>query len=495
MYIDKTRHVYNLTHTNQYYFLSRPRRFGKSLLLSTIRHYYEGRRDLFEGLYIATVEKEWKKHPVLYLDLNTEKYDRPEVLDQLLNEVLCEWEGLYGKNHEEIGLGRRFQGVIRRAHEKTGLRTVILVDEYDKPMLQAIGNTELQDAYRATLKGFYGALKSMDGCIKFALLTGVTKFGKVSVFSDLNNLNDISMDADYYDVCGITEEELRTQFGPEIKQLAERNGITEDECLQALREKYDGYHFEESVPGVYNPFSLLNAFYKKKFGSYWFETGTPTYLVQLLQERGYDLEKMSREETTADDLNSIDSTSSDPIPVIYQSGYLTIKGFDPRFQTYTLGFPNAEVEEGFTKYLMPNYIHRKENRSPFQIDNFVRDVESGNTEQFIKRLRSLFADTPYEIIRNMETHYCNVVWLLFKLMGFYTQAEYRTSEGRIDMVVKTPKFCYVLEFKLNGTAEEALAQISDKNYTLPFEVEDQQIIRLGINFDSATRNIDKVLVG
>ncbi|MBQ0122655.1 MAG: ATP-binding protein [Bacteroidales bacterium] len=495
LYVDKTQLIYKLVTTGRYYFLSRPRRFGKSLLISTIHSYFSGRKDLFEGLEIEKLEKEWIEHPVLHLDLNTNKYDTPEVLEQKLGESLNQWEEQYGCSRPDLTFGMRFENVIRRAYEKTGRKVVILVDEYDKPMLQAIGNPELQDAYRATLKGFYGALKSMDGCIKFALLTGVTKFGKVSVFSDLNNLNDISMDADYYDICGITEEELRTQFVPEISQLAERNGITEDKCLERLREKYDGYHFEDSVPGVYNPFSLLNAFYKKKFGSYWFETGTPTYLVQLLQERDYDLEEMSRVKADADELNSIDSTSNNPIPVVYQSGYLTIKGFDPEFGTYTLGFPNAEVEEGFTKYLMPNYIHREENRSPFLINNFVEDVRSGNTEQFIKRLRSLFADTPYEIIRNMETHYRNVIWLLFKLMGFYTQAEYRTSEGRIDMVVKTPKFCYVLEFKLNGTAEEALAQIQDKNYTLPFEIEGQQIIRLGINFDSATRNIDKVLVG
>ena len=495
LYVDKTQLIYKLVTTGRYYFLSRPRRFGKSLLMSTIHSYFSGRKDLFEGLAIENLEKEWLEHPVLHLDLNTQKYDCLEALENVLEEFVVEQESIYGRNLAEKELGRRFQGIIRRAFEKTGRRVVILVDEYDKPMLQAIGNPELQDAYRATLKGFYGALKSMDGCIRFALLTGVTKFGKVSVFSDLNNLEDISMSFEYHDICGITEQEMLSNFDGYIERLALNNGMSKEDAVAKLCEKYDGYHFHQAGAGIYNPFSLLNCLKQKEFRSYWFETGTPTYLVQLLQERGYDLEKMSREETTADDLNCIDSTSSDPIPVIYQSGYLTIKGFDPEFGIYTLGFPNAEVAEGFTKYLMPNYIHRKENRSPFQINNFVEDVRSGNTEQFIKRLRSLFADTPYEIIRNMETHYRNVVWLLFKLMGFYTQAEYRTSEGRIDMVVKTPKFCYVLEFKLNGTAEEALAQISDKNYALPFEIEDQQIIRLGINFDSATRNIDKVLVG
>ena len=495
LYVDKTELIYRLATTGRYYFLSRPRRFGKSLLMSTIHSYFSGRKDLFEGLAIEKLEKEWLEHPVLHLDLNTQKYDCKKALNDVLEEFVVEQESIYGRNPAEKGLGRRFQGIIRRAYEKTGRKVVILVDEYDKPMLQAIGNPQLQDAYRATLKGFYGALKSMDGCIRFALLTGVTKFGKVSVFSDLNNLKDISMSLEYSDVCGITEKELLSNFDGHIERLASENDMTKEEAIAKLREQYDGYHFHPKGTGVYNPFSLLNCMDEKEFKSYWFETGTPTYLVQLLQARDYDLEEMSRVKADADELNSIDSTSSDPIPVIYQSGYLTIKGYDPEFGTYTLGFPNAEVEEGFTKYLMPSYIHRKENRSPFLINNFVEDVRSGNTEQFIKRLRSLFADTPYEIIRNLETHYRNVVWLLFKLMGFYTQAEYRTSEGRIDMVVKTPKFCYVLEFKLNGTAEEALAQVSDKNYTLPFAVEDQQIIRLGINFDSTTRNIDKVLIG
>ena len=495
LYVDKTQQIYRLVSTGCYYFLSRPRRFGKSLLMSTIHSYFSGRKDLFEGLAIEKLEKEWLEHPVLHLDLNTRNYSDEKALTDELNKHLEYWEATYGNQFADRSIEERFTQIIKLAFEKTGRKVVILVDEYDKPMLQAIGNPKLQDAYRATLKGFYGALKSMDGCIRFALLTGVTKFGKVSVFSDLNNLEDISISLEYHDICGITEQEMLSNFDGHIERLASNNDISKEEAVAKLREQYDGYHFHQKGEGVYNPFSLLNCLKQKEFKSYWFETGTPTYLVQLLQERDYDLEEMSRVKADADELNSIDSTSNNPIPVIYQSGYLTIKGYDPEFGTYTLGFPNTEVEEGFTKYLMPNYIHRKENRSPFLINNFVEDVRSGNTEQFIKRIRSLFADTPYEIIRNMETHYRNVIWLLFKLMGFYTQAEYRTSEGRIDMVVKTPKFCYVLEFKLNGTAEEALAQISDRKYTLPFAVEDQRIIRIGINFSPATRNIDKVLVG
>ncbi|MCQ2329907.1 MAG: ATP-binding protein [Paludibacteraceae bacterium] len=496
LYVDKTEQIHRLISTGRYYFLSRPRRFGKSMLISTLKALFEGKRELFEGLAIASKpDFKWAKHPVLHLDLNTNKYDRQEVLEQKLGESLSQWELQFECPRPDLPFGMRFENVIKKAYEKTGLRVVILVDEYDKPMLQAIGNPKLQDDFRSILKGFYGALKSMDGCIRFAILTGVTKFGKVSVFSDLNNLRDISMSRKYHDICGITEEELKSVFKPEIEELAEENHLTIDECLAEMRRRYDGYHFETSVQGIYNPFSVLNTFAELKFGSYWFETGTPSYLVYLLQKHDWNLEEMSREKASAEVLNSIDVDSTNPIPVIYQSGYLTIKDYDTRFKTYTLGFPNEEVEEGFTKYLMPCYIYRKDdNKSPFLIDNFVNDVESGNTEQFVKRLRSLFADTPYELVQNLENHYRNVVWLLFKLMGFYTQAEYHTSDGRIDMVVKTPKYCYVLEFKLDGTAEEALAQIQDKNYTLPFAIEDQQIVRIGINFDSKTRNIDKCLV-
>lgn len=496
LYVDKTEHIYRLISSGDYYFLSRPRRFGKSMLISTLKALFEGKRELFEGLAIASKpDFAWEKHPVLHLDLNTQKYDCKEALVNILEEFIVRQETIYGHNPAEKDLGLRFQGIIRRATEKTGKRVVILVDEYDKPMLQAIGNPQLQDEFRAILKGFYGALKSMDGCISFALLTGVTKFGKVSVFSDLNNLNDISMDAQFSDICGITDEELKSVFQPEIREFAEKNQLSTEECLSRMQKKYDGYHFYQNSPGVYNPFSLLNALYKKEFGSYWFETGTPTYLVELLKKHDYNLEEMSNAMISAKSINSIDANSTDPIPVIYQSGYLTIKGYEPEFKTYTLGFPNEEVEQGFIDFLLPYYANLHNTDSAFCIQNFVTEVRRGDTVSFIKRLRSFFEDTPYELIKNLENHYQNVLFILFKLMGFYTKAEYHTSEGRIDLVVKTAKFCYVLEFKLDGTAEEALKQISDKNYSLPFEVEDQQIIRIGINFDSKTHNIDKALVG
>lgn len=352
-YIDKTSLIYKLVKTGSYYFLSRPRRFGKSLLISTLEAYFQGKKELFEDLDIEKLEKNWIQYPILHLDLNTEKYNTPESLEKLLNDNLEAWERLYGARPSETSLPLRFSGIIQRACEQTGQRVVILVDEYDKPMLQAIGNDSLQEAFRSTLKAFYGALKSKDGYIKFAMLTGVTKFGKVSVFSDLNNLKDISMDERYVEICGITEKEIHDNLEDELHELARNQRMSYDEVCQELKACYDGYHFVEDSVGIYNPFSLLNTFDRMKFGDYWFETGTPTYLVELLKRSHYDLHRMTHVETDSDILNSIDSASRNPIPVIYQSGYLTIKGYDRRFGLYRLGFPNREVEEGFMKFLLP----------------------------------------------------------------------------------------------------------------------------------------------
>ncbi len=490
-YVDKTKLIHRLITTGRYYFLSRPRRFGKSLLISTIQAYFEGKRELFKGLAIDSLAKDWTPHPILHLDLNTQKYDRPGDLDDILNKALEAWEKLYGCNPAEKSLAMRFDGVIQRAREKTGQRVVILVDEYDKPMLQAIGNDGLQNAYRETLKPFYGALKSRDGDIRFAMLTGVTKFGKVSVFSDLNNLNDISMWDAMYDICGVSETELETDFKDDIEELAAAQGMTYADCLAELKRQYDGYRFEENAPGVYNPFSLLNTFAKKKFGNYWFETGTPTYLVKLLQMHNYDLEEMSHDVTSEDVLNSIDPASTDPIPVIYQSGYLTIKDYDKEFMYYTLGFPNEEVERGFIKYLMPYYTTVTRGKTAFEISRFVQEARRGDYDAFLTRLRSFYADIPYEMQRDLEVHYQNVLFIVFRLMGFHAGVEYRTSNGRVDLVMKTDKYVYVMEFKLDGTAEEAMRQINEKGYAEPFKADGRRVIKLGINFSRQTKTIDK----
>lgn len=493
-YIDKTELIYQLVKRGSYYFLSRPRRFGKSLLISTLEAYFQGKKELFEGLAMEKLEKDWIEYPILHIDLNTQKYDTPESLEDKLNSVLDEWESMYGIRAAEKSLAMRFEGIIQRACEQTGRRVVILVDEYDKPMLQAIGNRELQDSFRETLKAFYGALKSKDGCIKFGMLTGVTKFGKVSVFSDLNNLKDISMEERYIEICGLTEKEIHHYLEPELHQLADKCRMTYEAVCHKLKECYDGYHFVENSIGIYNPFSILNTFDSMKFGSYWFETGTPTYLVKLLKKHHYNLERMAHEETNAQVLNSIDSDSTGPIPVIYQSGYLTIKGYDERFGIYRLGFPNKEVEEGFILFLLPFYTSVNKVESPFEVQKFVREVESGDYDSFFRRLQSFFADTTYEVIREQELHYENVLFIIFKLVGFYVNVEYHTSEGRVDLVLQTDKFIYVMEFKLDGSAEEALQQINDRHYAIPFEADARKLFKIGVNFSEKTRNIEKWIV-
>lgn len=494
VYVDKTDLIYKLVEEGKYYFLSRPRRFGKSLLISTLEVYFRGRKEFFEGLRIMELETEWAEYPVLHLDLNTKKYENKSSLEAILNMHLEIWESKYGDEKKDRSSEERFMYVIRNAFEKTGKQVVILVDEYDKPLLQAIGNEALQDDYRNTLKAFYGALKSMDRYIKFALLTGVTKFGKVSVFSDLNNLRDISMLKAYESICGITEEELYSVFEEDIRALGKANNKTEEETKAELKEKYDGYHFNEECVDIYNPFSILNTFANRKFGNYWFETGTPTYLVKLLKKNKSSIEELDGIEIDGKMLESIDTASQNPIPVIYQSGYLTIKGYDKVFETYILGYPNKEVEKGFINFILPFYATLKNKNSGFEIKSFVKEIERGDTDAFMKRLQSFFADTPYELVRDLELHYQNVMFILFKLLGFYTQAEYHTSEGRIDMVVKTHDYIYVMEFKLDGTAEEAMQQIESKDYPLPFECDGRKLVKLGVNFSNEKRNVERWVV-
>ena len=492
-YVDKTALIYRLVKKGSYYFLSRPRRFGKSLLISTLDAYFLGKKELFNGLAMEKLEKDWIRRPVLHLDLNIGKYDTPDSLDKILEEAISKWEVLYGTGVGESTLALRFKGIVERACQQSGQRVAILVDEYDKPLLQAIGNENLQREYRNTLKPFYGVLKTMDGCIQFAILTGVTKFGKVSVFSDLNNLIDISMDEPFISLCGMTEQEIHDNFEEDLHELAAAQKMTYEEVGAELKKYYDGYHFVENSEGIYNPFSVLNTFFKMKFGSYWFETGTPTYLVELLKRNHYDLERMASEETSSDVLNSIYGDEQ-PIPVIFQSGYLTIKSYDKRFGLYRLGFPNKEVEEGFINFLMPFYTRFNKIEAPFEIQKFVHEIETGQLDAFFNRLKSFLADTPYELISEQERHYQNVLFIIFKLVGFYTEVEYPPSEGRVDLVLKTNDYIYIMEFKLNGSAEEALQQIHDEHYAQPFQSDKRKIFKIGVNFSSKTRNIEKWIV-
>ena len=358
VYVDKTPWMWKMIDEGKYYFLSRPRRFGKSLMISTLEAFFSGERELFKGLYADTVEWDWQQHPIMHLDLNTNRYDTPEVLEIRLRTSLEEWESLYDGGRADLPLGMRFEAVIRRAYEKTGRQVVILVDEYDKPMLQAIGNDALQSEYRSTLKAFYGALKSSDRYIKFAFLTGVTKFGKVSVFSDLNNLIDLSLDHRYTGICGISEQELHDYFDTDINALAEANCITKDECYERLRYDFDGYHFDVDAPGMYNPFSVLNTLSSQRFKDYWFETGMTKSIFSQMQAQNYSLDNVSNEPLFNFQLHILEEGHDRIVQQLYQSGYLSIIGYDKEFKLYNLDFPNHQVKENLQKEYL-NYVEHE----------------------------------------------------------------------------------------------------------------------------------------
>lgn len=495
LYVDKTAMVYRIANTGKPYFLSRPRRFGKSLLLSTFESYFLGRKDLFEGLAIEKLESEWNTYPVLHLDLNAEKYDNKEALDKFLSWNLSVWEEVYGKDNSEDSLSSRFAGVIRRAYEQTGRQVVVLIDEYDKPLLQAILNEELLDEYRRILKAFYGVLKSADRYLRFVFLTGVTKFAQVSVFSDLNQLNDISMHPSYASICGITKEELVETFGPEIAALGERNGFSYEETLSRLTSMYDGYHFHPYGAGMFNPFSILNAFDKMWLGHYCFQTGTPTYLVQLLKQSDYNLRLLiDGMETTAEAFAEYRADARNPLPMIYQSGYLTIKGYDREVNLYTLGFPNDEVRYGFLNFLVPYYTEVSDDETGFHIAKFMRELKAGDVDSFMERMRVFFSGIPYELSDSTERHYQAIFYVVFTLMGQFIETEVRSSRGRADAVVKAPDAIYVFEFKFNGSARDAMEQIDSKGYLIPYLLDGRRLVKVGVNFSRETRNIDEYIV-
>ena len=495
LYVDKTALVWQIANTGKPYFLSRPRRFGKSLLISTFEAYFEGKKELFEGLAAEKLEDKWEKFPVLHLDLNAEKYDTIDSLNAILSNQLTQWEAVYGKGNDETTLSNRFKGIIQRANELTGKGVVVLVDEYDKPLLQAIHNETLLEAYRVILKAFYGVLKSTDKYLRFVFLTGVTKFSQVSVFSDLNQLNDISMSKAYATLCGLTKEELLENFKPELEDLAVECEQSFDETVEMMAQQYDGYHFHQKGEGVFNPFSVLNAFDKLEFGNYWFQTGTPTFLVKSLQKADYDLRiLMDGVESSAINFSEYRAEADNPIPLIYQSGYLTIKGFDKEFKIYTLGFPNDEVRYGFLNFLIPFYTPITDDKKNFYIGRFVQELRKGEIDAFMERFESFFADFPYELNDRTERHYQVVVYLIFKLMGQFTQAEVHSAKGRADAIVQTPDYVYVFEFKLDGTAEEALRQINEKGYAEPFKSDNRKVLKVGVEFSAETRNVKRWLV-
>ena len=495
LYVDKTAIIYRLVSTSIPYFFSRPRRFGKSLLLSTFKAYFEGRKDLFEGLAISELETKWEQYPVLYLDLNAERYESVEYLEARLSANLDKWEELYGKNKREKTLSLRFEGVIERAYKKTGKRVVVLIDEYDKPMLSAILDEDLSKSYRSIMKAFYGVLKSSGQYLRFLFLTGVTKFAQVSVFSDLNHLVDISFKPDYVKLCGITKAELLHFFTPELNILAEKQNLTFDEAVAQMTQQYDGYHFALQTEGTFNPFSVLNALKFSDFDNYWFQTGTPTYLVDILKESDYDLRLLVEGiEAKPSDFAEYRADVKNPIPMIFQSGYLTITGYNKKYNMYILGFPNKEVRYGFLNFLMPYYTAITNGTGSFHIARFCEELETGDTDAFMERLKVFFAGMSYELNNKNEKHYQAIFYVVFTLMGQYIKPEVRSAKGRADAVVKTKDYIYVFEFKLNGTAEEAMQQIDNTGYLIPYQKDGRKLIKVGVEFCKEERNIHRFIV-
>lgn len=495
LYVDKTAFVYELVTMGKPYFLSRPRRFGKSLLLSTLEAYFLGKKELFKGLAIEKLATEWDEHAVLHLDLNSEKYTEIEGLKDGLESQLRGWESIYGTNDQGISYSSRFMQVIKLAYQKTGRGVVVLIDEYDKPLLRSMHNLKLQNEFREMLTAFYTVLKTADPWLRFVFITGVTKFAQMGIFSTLNQLKDISFDPRYNAICGMTQEEIEANFAPELKRLAEENNLTDEACMERLTQMYDGYHFSyRNRIGMFNPFSILNVLDIRLFDNYWFASGTPTFLAEMLKKTHYDLRELDGLEVAAASLTDDRADVNNPVPMIYQSGYLTIKSYDERLRLYTLRYPNEEVKYGFLSFIVPFYTAVDESKAPFYIGRFVKELEGGDVEAFLTRLRAFFADFPYELNDKTERHYQVVFYLVFKLLGQFINVEVRSSQGRADAVVKTADVIYVFEFKLNGTAEEALAQIEDRNYLIPYSADKRQLVKVGVQFSKEERNLSRWLV-
>ena len=490
VYVDKTDLVYKMAQNGGYYFLSRPRRFGKSLLVSTMEAYFSGKKELFNGLAIADQEKDWVQYPVLRIDFSGEDYSQSGSLGVVLSRQLKRWENLYGITDIADTPSARFKEVIDAAYAKTGNQVVILIDEYDKPIVDSLGDEKLNESCRSLLQAFYGVMKAKDACIKFGFLTGVTKIGKLSVFSGLNNLKDISMDARYTDICGISEKDLKKYFGESVKELAEDNDLTIKETYNQLAEMYDGYHFRQSSVGIYNPFSVLNTFDAGEFKEYWFETGTPSFLVKMMKETSYDVTRLSGDEVGSTLLTDVDSAFANPVPFLYQAGYLTIKDYDKEYKLYKVGFPNKEVKDGFLNYLLNFYAPVQSESTNALISRMSRDIRSGNAEGFMQKLEALFAKTSYQIQGDSEKDFQYAMYIILELMGEYVEVEKATSNGRIDILIQTREHVYIIEIKINDTVEAALQQIEEKGYARRFADDKRKLFKIGVRFSTENRCID-----
>ena len=484
LYIDKTEYVYRMTHSaSSYMFLSRPRRFGKSLLTSTLHSYFSGRKELFHGLAMEKLEKEWTEYPVLHFDMSTAKHADSEQLLQELNLKLYGYEQIYGRLEEEVNPNQRLMGLIKRAYEQTGKKVVVLIDEYDAPLLDVVHERENLDVLRNIMRNFYSPLKACDPYLRYVFLTGITKFSQLSIFSELNNIENISMDEPYAAICGITEDEVGTQMKEDVAWLAKQLNITADEVLTKLKENYDGYHFTYPSPDIYNPFSLLTAMSKGKIGSYWFGSGTPTYLVKMLDKFGVKPSEIGRRQLKSSVFDAPTETMTDAVPLLYQSGYITIKDYNKMLDLYTLDIPNKEVRLGLMESLLPYYVNNK-TEATTMVAYLFYDIQNGDMDAALHRLQEFLSTIPYCDNTRFEGHYQQVFYIIFSLLGYYVDVEVRTPRGRVDIVLRTKTTLYVMELKLDKSAGEAMEQIDLKNYPERFALCGLPVVKVAVNFDS-----------
>lgn len=494
LYVDKTSYIEKLVEGNKYFFLARPRRFGKSLFLSTLQYFFEGRRDLFKGLYADSIDWDWKEYPVLRLDFNSEEYKKPDLLDIVYENTFSKWEAKYGIKEIAGSFSARFKNIIEAAHEKTGREVVILVDEYDKPLVKNINKEENIDHYRSRLASVYSNFKSSAEHIRLVFLTGVSRFSKLSVFSDLNNLVDLTFIDEFADICGITEREMLENMQSGIAGLAKENDISEEEVCSELKSNYDGYRFAERGSDIYNPWSLLNAMRYSKIDNYWNDTGFPELIAESLKRVNVDLERIFDTYCTLDDLKGLDLLSPQPLALLYQTGYLTIKSYHSKIKRYRLGIPNSEVKDGFFKVLLPYYVKCHGTEAKQVVADMVMYFILGNADAAMKCMQSYFAGIHYKMKMDNENNFHNAFYILMDLVGLETETESATSDGSIDITVKTEDYIYVIELKYDGSADEALRQIEEKKYDRKFQMDGRRIIRIGVNFSSDTRCIEDWII-
>ena len=489
LYIDKTEYIWNMIHLCKYIFLSRPRRFGKSLLVSTLQAYFEGRKDLFKGLFIETVEKEWTEYPVLRFSMASGKHMEKDQLERYLGNRLAEYEGKYGITNPATDNNDRFTALIQAAYQKTGKKVVILIDEYDAPLLDVVHEEKTLPVLRNVMRNFYSPLKDCDPYLQFVFLTGITKFSQLSIFSELNNLLNISMDEEYAAVCGITKEEMMTQAYDYIERLANANKWTNEETVRQLAKQYDGYHFTWPSPDIFNPFSLLNAFARNRINNYWFASGTPTYLIEMLRKFNVVPADISNMQALASDFDAPTENMASITPLLYQSGYVTIKDYDSASLLYTLDIPNTEIRVGLMDSLLPNYVSMRKEAGNTTIAKMYLALLNDNLYEMFSLLQAYLLTVPYCDNANSEGHYQQLLYVIFSLFGRYVEVEVHTPTGRVDIVMKTDKALYLFELKLNMSAQAAMKQIDLKDYASKFALSGLPIVKVGINFDPERRTI------